>query len=179
MDAPGKHDGPRRSDRLEPVTSTLRCPLCQDPVRLEVPTPWVACAACLARHHGSCWADVRQCGACGHAVRLWPDDRRRPWLRLLASAVLSALLTAVALKAALFRERIRITIDSPDGSGGMTGEVDDITDGIAAPDDAVPRSDGGTTSGGYRLTGDRTMVDDGSGTWVPYNPMVHGDLPTD
>lgn len=310
----GKHDGPRRVDRIEPVTSTLRCPLCQDQVRLEVPTPWVACAGCLARHHGSCWADVRRCGACGHGVRLRPDDRRRPWLRLLASAVLGSLLTALVLKVAMLRETIviddgqffdpfvpevpeapvavapppepaRRAVDlshvrvgqrwvyemqnnmqqhwtvrevgadfvkyelrmfmsgSPLGDPTMqewrhgapswtldTADPDPtrerltvsgiefdcqvsvssgyrswtpMTPGsamptfpmilkaiqlsdeavvmslirIEAPRDVAPRGDGGTTSRGYRLCGDRTEVDDGSGTWVPYNPMVHGDLP--
>jgi len=112
-DKPGPPDGPRRVDvtpRLDPVTSALRCPFCHDPVRLEVPTPWVACAACLARHHGSCWDESRRCGACGHGTRLRPDVKHRTWLRLLASAALGSLLTVLALTVTQ-RGRLRVTID--------------------------------------------------------------------
>ncbi len=100
MDAPSDKSRPldevRRIDvaaRGDPVTSALRCPFCHDPVRLEVPTPWVACAACLARHHGSCWDESRRCGACGHGVRLRPDTRSWSALALLGAAVAGALLT--------------------------------------------------------------------------------------
>jgi hypothetical protein len=43
--------------------SPTRCPYCHDQVSLE--TPWVACRACLARHHADCWGDVHACAACG------------------------------------------------------------------------------------------------------------------
>jgi len=101
MDAPPDESPPegevRRIDvaaRGDPVTSALRCPFCHDPVRLEVPTPWVACAACLARHHGSCWDESRRCGACGHGLRLRPDTRSG-WhaLGLLLAAAAGSLLT--------------------------------------------------------------------------------------
>ncbi len=93
--------------------------------------------------------------------------------------LIAILLVAVVIR---FKEQLRVTIEGSDGNGGMTGEVDDISDGIAAPTEdgnpTGPRGNGGTTSGGYRLSGDRTQVDDGSGNWVPYNPSTHGDLPT-
>lgn len=92
--------------------------------------------------------------------------------------LIAILLVAVVIR---FKEQLRITIEGSDGNGGMTGEVDDITNGINTPTDdgntSGPRGNGGTTSSGYRLSGDRTQVDD-NGTWVPYNPAVHGDLPT-
>ena len=98
---------------------------------------------------------------------------------IIIVGLIAILLVAVVIR---FKEQLRVTIEGSDGNGGMTGEVDDITNGINAPptDDGGsngPRGNGGTTSGGYRLSGDRTMVND-NGTWVPYNPSTHGTAPT-
>lgn len=94
-------------------------------------------------------------------------ERHGCWLELVIAGSVAILIALVNVRS---REQLRITIDS--GPGDF--------DGFAAPiDSSGPRGNGGTTSSGYRLTGDRTMVDDGLGGWVPYNPMVHGDLPTD
>ncbi len=46
-----------------------RCPYCHDEVALEAPT-WVACAGCLARHHGGCWREAGRCASCGGAESL-------------------------------------------------------------------------------------------------------------
>ena len=90
--------------------------------------------------------------------------------------LIAILLVAVVIR---FKEQLRITIEGSDGNGGMTGEVDDISNGIAAPSDegAGPngtRGGGGTTTNGYEMSSDRSQVNV-NGTWVPYNPAVHGD----
>jgi TM2 domain-containing membrane protein YozV len=46
------------------VAGGLRCPYCHDRV-VTARGGWVACAACLARHHAECWGESGACGACG------------------------------------------------------------------------------------------------------------------
>lgn len=103
MDGPSDKPPPqaevRRIDvaaRVDPVASALRCPFCHDPVQLEVRTPWVACAACLARHHAPCWDESRRCGACGHGLRLRPDAHSRGALALVGAAAAGVVLTLLA-----------------------------------------------------------------------------------
>lgn len=43
--------------------SPLRCPYCHG--RLTTDEPWLACAACLGRHHEGCWEEMASCAACG------------------------------------------------------------------------------------------------------------------
>lgn len=59
----------RESVRVE--GSPVRCPFCHEGVRVE-DGDWVACASCLARHHGECWGEGGRCGACGGGERLTP-----------------------------------------------------------------------------------------------------------
>ena len=75
--------------------SPTRCPYCHDSVDLE--TPWVACRACLARHHGECWADVGVCAACGVATCL-ADDRAGPPVHDSAREAEEAFATAELLE---------------------------------------------------------------------------------
>jgi hypothetical protein len=43
--------------------SPVRCPFCHESVDVGQ-DDWVACAGCLARHHGECWTEGGRCGAC-------------------------------------------------------------------------------------------------------------------
>lgn len=48
--------------------SPTRCPYCHDDVKVTA-TDWIACRACLARHHVECWRDRGACASCrGTAV---------------------------------------------------------------------------------------------------------------
>lgn len=40
-----------------------RCPFCHEAIDLEA-DKWLACEACLARHHADCWKEHGQCSAC-------------------------------------------------------------------------------------------------------------------
>lgn len=41
----------------------LRCPYCHDALQVAG-GGWVACGACLARHHAPCWGEARRCASC-------------------------------------------------------------------------------------------------------------------
>lgn len=60
-------DPPRDDVRID--GSPVRCPFCHEGVDVAT-DEWVACAGCLARHHGECWAEGTKCGACGGAESL-------------------------------------------------------------------------------------------------------------
>ncbi|RMG08470.1 MAG: hypothetical protein D6731_21925 [Planctomycetota bacterium] len=49
--------------------SRLRCPYCHDEVDVDGEA-WLACAACLARHHEVCWTEARGCASCGEEQAL-------------------------------------------------------------------------------------------------------------
>lgn len=97
---PPKPEEPAPRDDV--VVSANRCPFCRDDVRgatTEGAASWVACAACLARHHEPCWGEGGgKCAACGHEGRLRPDAPTRPRVRFtpavqfLAALLLSGLL---------------------------------------------------------------------------------------
>jgi hypothetical protein len=130
-DKPPPQDEVRRIDvaaRVDPVASALRCPFCHDPVRLELPTPWVACAACLARHHRSCWDESKRCGACGHALRLRPETSRVGVVALLGAALAGVFLTLLAAVPVLaWRDFERVRHPHVDVPGPATPVV------VAAP----------------------------------------------
>ncbi len=48
-----------------------RCPYCHVDVRY-VEENWVACGACLARHHEACWREINRCSTCGAHVPAAP-----------------------------------------------------------------------------------------------------------
>lgn len=50
-------------DDVRVDASPVRCPFCHESVDLGQ-DDWVACAGCLARHHGDCWSEGGRCGAC-------------------------------------------------------------------------------------------------------------------
>jgi hypothetical protein len=57
-----------------------RCPFCHEQVQAK---EWVACAACLARHHEACWAESGRCATCRYETKLRPDEKRAsagPWI---------------------------------------------------------------------------------------------------
>jgi hypothetical protein len=56
-------------NRVRVEGSRTRCPYCHDDVQTDEST-WVACAGCLARHHGACWEESGCCSACGAEDRL-------------------------------------------------------------------------------------------------------------
>jgi len=66
------------STRTAPTVanSPTRCPFCHDQVDVEA--RWVACRACLARHHPECWGEAGACAGCGVATCLAEDE---PWER--------------------------------------------------------------------------------------------------
>jgi hypothetical protein len=55
--------------------SPTRCPFCKD--ELAPGKPIVACAACGARHHDSCYADHGRCATCGSEDKLVPAAPRK------------------------------------------------------------------------------------------------------
>jgi hypothetical protein len=57
--------------------SPVRCPFCHDGVD-PLATDWVACKACLARHHTECWGEGGACGACGGGERLVVEQPESP-----------------------------------------------------------------------------------------------------
>jgi hypothetical protein len=61
----------------------LRCPYCHADVEPARPD-WIACAACLARHHAACWRD--ECASCRGRRALRPPRVRRSILRIEAWA---------------------------------------------------------------------------------------------
>jgi hypothetical protein len=60
--------------------SPVRCPYCHGDVLTDQEV-WIACAACLARHHADCWSETKRCASCGHASSLAPSDSRIPMAR--------------------------------------------------------------------------------------------------
>lgn len=62
--------------RVSVVGAPTRCPACALAVRPREET-WTACAACLTRHHASCWRARGACGACGDPTPLVPRRRAR------------------------------------------------------------------------------------------------------
>jgi hypothetical protein len=49
--------------------SPVRCPFCHDRIEADG-EPWVACSACLARHHPECWTEASSCASCRSASAL-------------------------------------------------------------------------------------------------------------
>lgn len=60
-------EGARDLVRVE--QSAVRCPFCHEGVDVAE-SDWVACAGCLARHHGECWTEAGRCGGCGGGEKL-------------------------------------------------------------------------------------------------------------
>lgn len=52
-----------------PRASLLRCPYCHAEVSATL-DEGITCAACLARHHATCWSEAARCAACAGAVPL-------------------------------------------------------------------------------------------------------------
>lgn len=63
-------------ERIRTVPSPLRCPYCHEQVALER-DDWLACAGCLARHHGACWGEAGRCAACDGTATLTRRDAER------------------------------------------------------------------------------------------------------
>lgn len=59
-----------------------RCPFCHDSIDVRA-LRWVACAACLARHHDVCWAEAPRCASCGGQALVHAPGRDEA--RLLAT----------------------------------------------------------------------------------------------
>lgn len=66
-----------RRDDVRVGASPVRCPYCHEGVDPGDPT-WVACGACLARHHEACWDERGACSTCGGVRRLVSDARQGP-----------------------------------------------------------------------------------------------------
>jgi hypothetical protein len=85
-------------DDVRVDASPLRCPFCHASVA-AVALDWVACKACLARHHAACWSESGACASCGDQLFLPARSakRRLPGVSLavvLAVALVSGLGTA-------------------------------------------------------------------------------------
>lgn len=70
------------------VASPTRCPYCHDDVAPER-SDWVACKACLARHHVACWRENGACGTCRQtsSIAARGERTRSGALPLLAAIV--------------------------------------------------------------------------------------------
>ncbi|MBI3724284.1 hypothetical protein HY251_10085 [bacterium] len=79
--APDSRVGPQPHDvRVE--AGITRCPYCHESIALER-EPWLACEACLARHHDACWKEGSRCSACGSSRSLSrPGEESRDAWRL-------------------------------------------------------------------------------------------------
>lgn len=51
----------------------LRCPFCHESVEREQ-EPWIACEACLARHHAACWSEGGGCAGCKETRGVGPTE---------------------------------------------------------------------------------------------------------
>lgn len=77
---PRPEPAPEPAPRDDVVVSASRCPFCHEAVKER---EWVACAACLARHHEGCWTESGRCATCRYETKLRPDETRRslgPWI---------------------------------------------------------------------------------------------------
>ena len=61
------------TNAIRVTASPVRCPFCHDD--LELGAAWVACGACLARHHPDCWEETSSCASCKASVPLAPTRR--------------------------------------------------------------------------------------------------------
>lgn len=99
---PSVHEDPPEVSPRDDVrvgASLLRCPYCHDAVEASG-HKWVACKACLARHHSACWKERGACATCGGVVFLSARlAERRLSRKALAIAIAAALLAALALAA--------------------------------------------------------------------------------
>src|SRR5579871_4463817 len=59
---------PRRRESAG-TSGPTRCPFCHADIAIES-EEWVACAACLARHHRECWEEAGACSSCGDEARV-------------------------------------------------------------------------------------------------------------
>ncbi len=55
--------------RLRVAQSAVRCPWCHADIAVSA-DDWVACRACMARHHAGCWDGYARCASCGAKDRL-------------------------------------------------------------------------------------------------------------
>jgi hypothetical protein len=60
-----------RADVKFQGNAPTRCPYCHDAVD-RAADAWVACEACLARHHAACWSETGACGACHETACVVP-----------------------------------------------------------------------------------------------------------
>ena len=51
--------------------SPTRCPFCHDALE-PISEKWIACGACLARHHADCWDETAACASCKFSTPLAP-----------------------------------------------------------------------------------------------------------
>ena len=96
-----EQEAPASQPPIHVPSSLVRCPYCHTGVDLERET-WVACAACLARHHAACWGEGGACGTCGERRPLASRPaapRRLPRLVLVGAAGLAAVLGGVTVLA--------------------------------------------------------------------------------
>src|SRR5271156_2614014 len=68
---------PARTGPLEVkiAGSLVRCPFCHGDISPRT-TDWVACSACLARHHKDCWQERGACSTCRGSNYLPADGAR-------------------------------------------------------------------------------------------------------
>src|SRR5947209_6042592 len=86
-------------DDVRAAASPVRCPYCHEDVRPDS-RDWVACRACLARHHQGCWNESNACASCRGTEKLVgapaaPKPRSR--VPLAVAAVLAVVAVFVLL----------------------------------------------------------------------------------
>lgn len=64
-------------ERVRSKQSPLRCPFCHEDVEVET-QEWVACQACLGRHHASCWSEAGACASCQETAVLKSEEVEIP-----------------------------------------------------------------------------------------------------
>lgn len=63
-------------DDVRVPASPVRCPFCHTDISPDA-TDWVACKACLARHHVGCWGEHGKCSSCAQDKFLPATPGRR------------------------------------------------------------------------------------------------------
>src|SRR4051794_212332 len=91
---PPVESGPR--DDVRAATSPVRCPFCHSDVSPDA-RDWVACRACLARHHAGCWNESKACASCRATEPLVASGPLRAANIATIVALLAAMLLLVLL----------------------------------------------------------------------------------
>src|SRR5207245_472718 len=96
---------PPRAD-VRAAASPVRCPFCHTDVAPQA-ADWVACSACLARHHSGCWKESGACASCRAKESLEPNALRHKRAKRILAAGFAFSLVFVGLIALVQLNELR------------------------------------------------------------------------